>query len=97
MATFSASWLGFVGNEGYISARLTTEYTSQICPNCGIYTGKKDLSECTNKCRECHYEINCDVAAAKVICHQGVTAVCPTVVQQIDARWPIVGSWKQSR
>ncbi|MDY7002872.1 MAG: hypothetical protein SWX82_02555 [Cyanobacteriota bacterium] len=31
------------------------------------------MSERIHKCPECHYEVNRDVATAKVICHRGVT------------------------
>ncbi|WP_293062230.1 zinc ribbon domain-containing protein [Okeania sp. SIO2B3] len=54
--------------------KVDYRYTSQICPNCGAHAGKKDLSEREHKFPECHYLINRDTAAAKVICHRGVTA-----------------------
>ncbi|MDJ0519418.1 MAG: transposase [Trichodesmium sp. MO_231.B1] len=60
--------------RGVYFGKVDYRYTSQICPNCGAHTGKKDLSERIHKCSECHYEVNRDVAAAKVICHRGVTA-----------------------
>ncbi|WP_307785794.1 transposase [Okeania sp. KiyG1] len=60
--------------RGVYFGQVDYRYTSQICPNCGSHTGKKDLSERIHRCPECHYEINRDVAAAKVICHRGVTA-----------------------
>ncbi|NEO56812.1 MAG: transposase [Okeania sp. SIO3B5] len=69
--------------RGVYFGKVDYRYTSQICPNCGAHTGKKDLSERIHKCPECHYEINRDVAAAKVICHRGVTAV-GQIVEQID-------------
>ncbi|NEQ74378.1 MAG: transposase [Okeania sp. SIO2C9] len=61
--------------RGVYFGKVDYRYTSQICPNCGAHTGKKDLSERIHKCPECQYEINRDVAAAKVICHRGITAV----------------------
>ncbi|WP_293129907.1 transposase [Okeania sp. SIO3I5] len=61
--------------RGVYFAKVDYRYTSQICPNCGAYTGKKDLSERIHKCPKCQYEINRDVAAAKMICHRGVIAV----------------------
>jgi putative transposase len=63
--------------------KVDYRYTSQICPNCGAHTGKKDLSERIHKCPECQYEINRDVAAAKVICNRGIAAV-GQIVEQID-------------
>jgi transposase len=37
--------------SGWIDARKT----SQICPNCGVETGKKELSERTHSCSSCGY------------------------------------------
>ncbi|NEQ87698.1 MAG: transposase [Moorea sp. SIO2I5] len=53
--------------RGVYFDKVDYRYTSQICPNCGAQTGKKDLSERIHKCPECQYEINRDVAAAQVI------------------------------
>ncbi|NEP87063.1 MAG: transposase [Okeania sp. SIO2C2] len=83
--------------RGVDFGQVDYRYTSQICPNCGAHTGKKDLSEREHKSPECNYSINRDVAAAKVICYRGVTAVGQIVVQQIDARWRTVGGCFQSR
>ncbi|KMW70027.1 RNA-guided endonuclease InsQ/TnpB family protein [Limnoraphis robusta] len=69
--------------RGVYFGKVDYRYTSQICPNCGVHTGKKSLSERTHKCPECQYEINRDVAAAKVICNRGVTAV-GQIVEEID-------------
>ncbi|MEB3282654.1 MAG: zinc ribbon domain-containing protein [Lyngbya sp.] len=79
------------GQRGVYFGKVDHRFTSQICPNCGAHTaeswrcrfpsrqtfqdGKKDLSERTHKCPECQYEINRDVAAAKVICNRGIAAV----------------------
>ena len=97
----------FSRERGVDFGKVDYRYTSQICPHCGTYTaeswrcrltsrqtfqdGKKNLSERIHKCPECQYEINRDVAAAKVIGHRGVTAVGQIVVQEIDARWCTVG------
>ena len=61
--------------RGVYFGKVDYKYTSQICPNCGAYTGKKNLSERIHKCSQCQYEINRDVASAKVICNRGVTGV----------------------
>ena len=63
--------------RGVYFGKVDYRYTSQICPNCGAHTGKKNLSERIHKCPECNFEINRDVAAAKVIVQRGITAVRP--------------------
>ena len=70
--------------RGVYLGKVDYRFTSQICPNCGTHTGKKDLSERIHKCPECQYEINRDVAAAKVICNRGIAAVGQIVAQEID-------------
>jgi putative transposase len=42
-------------------AKVNKDYTSQICPNCGTYTGKKTLAQRVHKCSECGYEQDRDV------------------------------------
>jgi putative transposase len=53
-------------------AKVDKNYTSQICPNCGTHTGKKDLSARVHNCHECGYEQDRDVAAAEVIKNRGL-------------------------
>ncbi len=53
--------------------RVDKNYTSQICPNCGTQTGKKDLSIRVHNCPECGYTQNRDVAAAEVVRNRGLT------------------------
>ena len=53
--------------------------TSQICPNCGVETGKKDLSERIHKCNSCGYTTDRNVAAAQVVLRRGLAAVGHTV------------------
>jgi putative transposase len=64
-------------------SKVDKNYTSQICPNCGTHTGKKDLSVRVHKCFECGYEQDRDVAAAEVIRNRGLetTAVGMPVVK----------------
>ena len=76
--------------RGIYFGKVDYRYTSQICPNCGAHTGKKDLSERTHKCSECQYEINRDVAAAKVIVQRGITAV-GQIVDKNDCRDGLTG------
>ncbi|NEO71654.1 transposase [Moorena sp. SIO3H5] len=67
--------------RGVYFGKVDYRLTSQICPNCGTNTGKKNLSERTHFCRSCGCEINRDVAAAKVICQRGVAAVGQIVAE----------------
>ena len=63
-------------------AKVNKDYTSQVCPNCGVNTGKKDLSQRLHVCPECEYEQDRDVAAAEVLMKRGLTAVGAPVVKQ---------------
>ena len=63
-------------------AKVDKDFTSQICPNCGTHTGKKELSVRVHKCNECGYEIDRDVAAAQVVKNKGLAAVGTTVLKQ---------------
>lgn len=55
--------------------KVDKDYTSQICPNCNTYTGKKDLSNRWHFCPVCLYQTNRDVAASQVIRNRGLLAV----------------------
>lgn len=63
-------------------AKVDKNYTSQICPNCGTHTGKKDLSVRTHQCSECGYTVDRDVAAAQVVKNRGLKAVGMPVSKQ---------------
>ena len=65
-------------------AKVDKNYTSQICPNCGTHTGKKDFSVRVHHCPECEYIQNRDVAASEVIRNRGLDniAVGTTVCKQ---------------
>jgi putative transposase len=65
-------------------AKVDKNYTSQICPNCGTHTGKKDLCVRTHQCFECDYEQDRDIAAAEVIRNRGLKdiAVGMPVIKQ---------------
>ena len=56
-------------------AKVDKNYTSQICPNCGTHTGKKELSERVHRCQECGFECERDLAAAIVIRDRGLTNI----------------------
>ena len=65
-------------------AKVDKNYTSQICPNCGTHTGKKDLSVRVHNCKSCGYVQNRDVAASEVVRNRGLEniAVGTTVCKQ---------------
>jgi putative transposase len=55
--------------------KVDCNYTSQICPNCGIVTGKKELSERLHRCLNCNFVTDRDVAAAMVVEQRGLAAL----------------------
>lgn len=61
--------------RGVFFAKVSKDYTSQICPECGALTGKKELSVREHGCLECGYKTHRDVAAAQVIRNRGILAV----------------------
>ncbi|MGK7922539.1 MAG: RNA-guided endonuclease InsQ/TnpB family protein [Trichodesmium sp.] len=67
--------------RGKYYAKVDKNYTSQECPRCG-YIQKKKLSERKHNCSSCGYQINRDVAAAKVIKNRGLIAVGHTVKEK---------------
>ena len=46
-------------------AKVNKDFTSQICPNCGTHTGKKELNVRIHSCSECGYEQDRDIAEAR--------------------------------
>lgn len=42
--------------RGVFFAKVSKDYTSQICPECGALTGKKELSNREHNCPECGYK-----------------------------------------
>lgn len=62
-------------------AKVDKNYTSQICPNCGVHTGKKKLSERIHTCPECNFSCNRDFAASLVIKNRGLNAVGQPVLE----------------
>lgn len=65
--------------RGVFFLEVDSRKTSQICPNCGVETGKKDLSERVHQCNSCGYQSDRDVAAAQVVLNRGLAAVGHTV------------------
>ena len=68
-------------------AKVDKNYTSQICPNCGTHTGKKNLSVRLHDCSECGYKQDRDVAASEVIRNRGLEniAVGAPVIKRTGA------------
>jgi putative transposase len=62
-------------------AKVDKNYTSQICPNCGVHTGKKKLNERIHTCPECGFSCHRDFAASLVIKNRGLNAVGQPVSQ----------------
>ncbi|PSO79500.1 MAG: transposase, partial [Cyanobacteria bacterium QS_5_48_63] len=59
--------------------KVDASHTSQICPECGTHTGKKELLQRVHFCPECHHQGGRDVAAAQIIAQRGLAAVGHTV------------------
>ena len=55
--------------------KVDANFTSQICPNCGVVTGKKDLSQRVHNCSNCGFVTDRDVAAAMVVEQRGLAAL----------------------
>ncbi len=65
--------------RGVFFLKVDSNKTSQICPNCLVETGKKELSERVHSCQHCGYTTDRDVAAAQVVLVRGLAAVGHTV------------------
>lgn len=78
--------------RGVFFAKVSKDYTSQICPECGALTGKKDLSIREHNCPECRYKTHRDVAAAQVIRNRGILAVGQPVGLEIVSGGVLTGT-----
>ncbi|MDZ8257365.1 zinc ribbon domain-containing protein [Nostoc sp. ChiQUE01b] len=56
-------------------AKVDKDYTSQQCPECGTYTGKKERDQPIHACWVCFYTVSRDVAAAQVIRNRGLEII----------------------
>lgn len=65
--------------RGVFFMEVDSRKTSQICPNCGVETGKKDLSERVHICNSCGYQTDRDIASAQVVLNRGLAAVGQSV------------------
>lgn len=61
--------------RGKYFATVDHKYTSQICPQCGTHTGKKELSERIHNCPECGYQTTRDRASGRVIFNRGLESI----------------------
>ncbi|BDI20648.1 hypothetical protein ANSO36C_64500 (plasmid) [Nostoc cf. commune SO-36] len=73
--------------RGVYFQKVDSRKTSQICPSCGVETGKKELSVRTHVCSNCGYIADRDVAAAQVILLRGLAAVGHTVKMLAEGKF----------
>ncbi|WP_366934351.1 transposase, partial [Microcoleus sp. PH2017_24_DOB_U_A] len=73
--------------RGVYFQKVNAKKTSQICPNCGVATGKKELAERTHTCSNCGYTTDRDVAAAQVVLIRGLAAVGHTVKMLAEGKF----------
>ncbi|MEH1838228.1 MAG: transposase [Nostoc sp.] len=73
--------------RGVYFQKVDSRKTSQICPNCLIETGKKELSKRTHVCSNCSYTTDRDVAAAQVVLQRGLAAVGHTVKMLAEGKF----------
>ena len=67
------SWVCW--KRGKYFAQVDYKYTSQICPDCGTHTGKKELKERVHHCSECGYQTTRDHASGRVILNRGLESI----------------------
>ncbi len=65
---------------GVYYEKVDKDFTSQECPNCGLPTGQKNLSQRVHNCQYCGVTLERDVAAARVIERRGKIAVGQPVI-----------------
>jgi putative transposase len=82
IGSFINEILPFVAwKRGRYYLKVDKNGTSQECPNCGAFTGKKSLSERVHRCDSCGHVEPRDTASAKVIENRGKNAVGLTVLE----------------
>jgi putative transposase len=92
-ACLDASWGSFLNilsfvcwERGVYFAKVDANGTSQICPNCGVNCGKKDLSQRIHHCDSCGYQADRDVAAAQVVKERGLSSVGQARIMLIEGK-----------
>ena len=82
--------------RGVFFLKVDSKKTSQICPNCLVETGKKELSERIHSCQHCGYRTDRDVAAAQVVLIRGLAAVGHTVKMLSEGKAIALPAMKES-
>ena len=70
------SWVCW--KRGKYFQQVDHKYTSQVCPECNTYTGKKELSQRVHICSECGYQTTRDHASGRVILNRGLEGLAST-------------------
>lgn len=68
--------------------KVDANLTSQMRPNCGTHTGKKELSQRVHECDYCGFTTDRDVAAAIIVEQRGLAALGHRVKLPVDASCP---------
>ncbi len=84
-------------HRGVFFLKVDSKKTSQICPNCLVEMGKKDLSQRVHSCQHCGYTTDRDVAAAQVVLVRGLAAVGHTVKMLSEGKAVALPMTKESR
>ena len=82
--------------RGVFFLKVDSKKTSQICPNCLVETGKKELSKRIHSCQHCGYTTDRDVAAAKLVLVRGLAAVGHTVKMLSEGKAVALPMMKES-
>ncbi len=82
--------------RGVFFLKVDSKKTSQICPNCLVETGKKELSQRVHSCLHCGYTTDRDVAAAQVVLIRGLAAVGHTVKMLSEGKAVALPATKES-
>ena len=82
--------------RGVFFLKVDSKKTSQICPNCLVETGKKELSQRVHSCQHCGYTTDRDVAAAQVVLVRGLAAVGHTVKMLSEGKAVALPMMKES-
>ena len=69
------SWVCW--KRGKYFAQVDHKFTSQICPECGTHTGKKELNQRQHICPECGYSTSRDHASSRIILQRGLESIVP--------------------
>ena len=103
-ACLDASWGSFLNilsfvcwERGVYFAKVDANGTSQICPNCGVNCGQKDLSQRIHDCDRCGDKADRDIAAAQVVKERGLSSVGQTRKMLTEGKEIGVGVYAPAR